>query len=406
MTLTLAVMALNTPILADNPPTRISDEGGAKSVFFNLDCVGPNVTCSTSGINATITTTDANTNAATECTGLEYLAGNGSCTLIPSPTEDTNANTICSGTTTYLDGEGNCDNLIGGMVDTGVVYLSGSYPASESDFTYNATTNHLELGTGTADFNTIGLAGAAANSGAAINLSNVTSSSLLGPLLSTLTYTGTSTVAAALQSEINHTGTATNANVWGALVAARAGTSQTGLSIYSGLDAAAEMYSTSTVQNGEIAVFYGVNARAAGNVGGTHDVGALIAAVGLNIANFATPTNATFVRHGILIGEPLSAAAGVKYGYDASLLANATTVTYYNSGSGEWRLEVAGTETFASTSSAIGWFGVTPQARPSAYTITNGLTDRAYNVDSTSVAELADVVYTLIQDLKGYGLLQ
>lgn len=31
------------------------------------------------------------------------------------PTADTNANTICSGTTTYLDGEGNCDTIVSGM---------------------------------------------------------------------------------------------------------------------------------------------------------------------------------------------------------------------------------------------------------------------------------------------------
>ena len=38
------------------------------------------------------------------------------------------------------------------------------------------------------------------------------------------------------------------------------------------------------------------------------------------------------------------------------------------------------------------------------YTITNGTTDRTYNANATSVDELADILYTLIQDLKLLGL--
>lgn len=54
----------------------------------------------------------------------------------------------------------------------------------------------------------------------------------------------------------------------------------------------------------------------------------------------------------------------------------------------------------------IGFFGVTPAARASAYTITNALTDRAYDANSTTIDEIADVLGTLIADLKLYGLLQ
>ena len=39
------------------------------------------------------------------------------------------------------------------------------------------------------------------------------------------------------------------------------------------------------------------------------------------------------------------------------------------------------------------------------YTITNGTTDRTYDADATSTAELADILYTLIQDLKLLGLI-
>lgn len=56
--------------------------------------------------------------------------------------------------------------------------------------------------------------------------------------------------------------------------------------------------------------------------------------------------------------------------------------------------------------SNIGFFGVTPAARASAYTPTNVTPDRAFDADTVVVAELADVLGTLIADLKNYGLLQ
>jgi hypothetical protein len=54
----------------------------------------------------------------------------------------------------------------------------------------------------------------------------------------------------------------------------------------------------------------------------------------------------------------------------------------------------------------VSFHGVTPLARPSAYTITNSVSDRSYDANATDVAELADVLATLITDLKNYGLLQ
>ena len=42
----------------------------------------------------------------------------------------------------------------------------------------------------------------------------------------------------------------------------------------------------------------------------------------------------------------------------------------------------------------------------STYTATNVTTDRAFDANATTLDELADVVGTLIADLKTYGLLQ
>jgi hypothetical protein len=54
--------------------------------------------------------------------------------------------------------------------------------------------------------------------------------------------------------------------------------------------------------------------------------------------------------------------------------------------------------------STVGFYGVTPVTRASAYTPTNVTPDRAYDADATTVAELADVVGTLIADLQALGL--
>lgn len=58
------------------------------------------------------------------------------------------------------------------------------------------------------------------------------------------------------------------------------------------------------------------------------------------------------------------------------------------------------------TGAKIGFFGVTPAVRAGAYTPTNVTADRSFDCDTVAVAELADVVATLIADLQLYGLLQ
>lgn len=54
----------------------------------------------------------------------------------------------------------------------------------------------------------------------------------------------------------------------------------------------------------------------------------------------------------------------------------------------------------------LGFFGVTPVVRPAAYTASNVVADRSYNADATTIDELADVVGTLIADLRSLGLVQ
>jgi len=72
--------------------------------------------------------------------------------------------------------------------------------------------------------------------------------------------------------------------------------------------------------------------------------------------------------------------------------------TVRNSGSTTEMMRLKGNE--------LSFFGVTPAARAAAYTPTNVNTDRAYDADSTTLEEIADVLGTLISDLQAYGLLQ
>ncbi len=59
----------------------------------------------------------------------------------------------------------------------------------------------------------------------------------------------------------------------------------------------------------------------------------------------------------------------------------------------------------------IGATGMSTPQRPHnnlrvdvTYTISNGSTDRTYDANATTTDELADILYTLIQDLKQLGL--
>lgn len=53
----------------------------------------------------------------------------------------------------------------------------------------------------------------------------------------------------------------------------------------------------------------------------------------------------------------------------------------------------------------VGFYGVTPVARSSAYTPTNVTTDRSYDANATTIDELADVLGSLIVDLQSVGLI-
>lgn len=59
-------------------------------------------------------------------TEAELTTHTGNASAHHAPTVDTNADTICSGTDVYLDGEGNCDNILGGGSLSGWVLESST----------------------------------------------------------------------------------------------------------------------------------------------------------------------------------------------------------------------------------------------------------------------------------------
>lgn len=64
-----------------------------------------------------------------------------------------------------------------------------------------------------------------------------------------------------------------------------------------------------------------------------------------------------------------------------------------------------GTKIGTATTQKLGFWNATPVVRPAAYTTTNVATDRSYDANVTSLDEIADVLGTLIADLKSIGLI-
>jgi hypothetical protein len=115
--------------------------------------------------------------------------------------------------------------------------------------------------------------------------------------------------------------------------------------------------------------------------GGT---GVFNAATAITFYTGATPTTTTgTVRMTLDTSGDLTFADGL------DIILNATT----------------GTKIGTATTQKLGFWNATPVVRPSAYTPTNVVTDRAYDANATTTDELADVLGTLIADLQSIGLI-
>jgi len=69
------------------------------------------------------------------------------------------------------------------------------------------------------------------------------------------------------------------------------------------------------------------------------------------------------------------------------------------------KIDAAGSTMIQANGTGVGFYAVTPVARSAGWTITNDQTDRTFDADTVAVAELADVVATLITDLAATGII-
>ena len=96
-----------------------------------------NVTITESQISDLSHTTDTNESARVDQLVLSNTSMDSRVDTLEGAgyiTEDTNASTICSGTTTYLDGEGNCDDISGVYVQSSDWTTIDNYPSACTGF--------------------------------------------------------------------------------------------------------------------------------------------------------------------------------------------------------------------------------------------------------------------------------
>jgi len=135
-----------------------------------------------------------------------------------------------------------------------------------------------------------------------------------------------------------------------------------------------------------VTTVYGINIPTL-SIAGTNNYGIYINSVsGAATNNYAVYTNAGLVH----FGDSLDLASGKNITLIAGNIVTDVTT---------------GTKIGTATTQKLGFWNATPVVRPAAYTPSNVTTDRAYDANSTTVDELADVLGTLIADLQSIGLI-
>ena len=130
--------------------------------------------------------------------------------------------------------------------------------------------------------------------------------------------------------------------------------------------------------NGNNSVAIGIDALFTNTLGGC-------VALGFAAGFYETEANKLFIDNAMRASEADGRAKALIYGVFGAAVANQSLT--FNAGS-------------------MGFFGHIAAAQPAAYTVTDPSVDRALDVDSDNLAQVAAVLGTLIADLQSVGLLQ
>jgi hypothetical protein len=111
--------------------------------------------------------------------------------------------------------------------------------------------------------------------------------------------------------------------------------------------------------------------------------------------------NAHSATGGLSVTANIITAAGLIFNAGAHMLTTANTWTQKQTFSGEVEIDGA----LNHDGNTVGFYGVTPVARSAAYTASNVTTDRTFDANATTIDEIADVLGTLLADLKLTGII-
>jgi hypothetical protein len=174
------------------------------------------------------------------------------------------------------------------------------------------------------------------------------------------------------------------------------GTNVTNLRLTAGQQPPADLYNSFVMRSNDIG---GVPLTVRGVTGQTADL-IRVGSVSASNDRMALDVN------GRLNLPATGSTGGLVIGGDTNLYRSAAdTLRTADSLVVDTNLTVSGNASVGGSGGSIGFYGTTPVARQTGYTISNVTTDRTYNADSTSLNELADVVGTLINDLKSVGII-
>lgn len=174
------------------------------------------------------------------------------------------------------------------------------------------------------------------------------------------------------------------------------GTNVTNLRLTAGQQPPADLYNSFVVRSNDIG---GVPISVRGVTGQTADL--------LRVGSVSSASDRMSLDINGRLNLPVAGSTGgLVIGGDTNLYRSAAdTLRTADSLVVDTNLTVSGTASVAGSGGSLGFYGVTPVARATGYTVTNTTTDRTYNADSVTINELADVVGTLINDLKNVGVI-